>query len=179
MSSTQKFAYASSTPSQTGRFGFAFICLTGAVWFLLRAEASSLFEQRHGMLTDSQNLAGNVIVAFGLSVIGFLALVQLARNTQPAARFAEVTPDVLRAPDQGRFGSWVEIPLKDIVTLEQLSVDGIWEAVIASPEARIRIPKASLADPEDFDRMLRCIETRAPQCHLTTVERINPPEIMP
>lgn len=176
---TVTFAYASSTSERSFRFGLALICLAAAIYYLMRGDAPSLFEQMDGMLSDSQNHAVNVFVGFVLGTLGFVSLLNALRNSTGQTRAVEVTKEVVRAPDQGRSGRSVQIALDQITKLEKLSIDGVWEVNIASRDARIRIAKSSLAQASDFDRMIHRIDARAPNCQLQITQRIDPPEIAP
>lgn len=60
---------------------------------------------------------------------------------------------------------------------QNLAVDGVWEFNVLGRGQSIRVPKSSLNDPTDFDRMVPRIAKQAKTCDVETEQRFNPPTL--
>lgn len=171
----REFPYSQGAVSVKARIVVTGLLFLGAVFFLWKGDSSSLFEHHAMGFSDHQNLALNLFSSFLLLVLGFLCLFWIWEKKPDRFRSVVVSQDHIAAPNQGVSGRTVEMPFKDITKLQKLSVDGVWEFNVQSRKKHIRVPKASLENPEDFDRMISHVQQQISMCELEVEERINPP----
>ena len=131
----------------------------------------------HQELSEYQNQAVNLFCAFGFATLSFLSLLWFRKRFKESLTSVRVTETSIAAPNQGFSGRSVEIPFADITDLEKLSIDGVWEFNVSGRDQEIRVPKASLLVPDDFDKLVLCVQKRAPNCELKTEQRITPPSM--
>jgi hypothetical protein len=171
----REFPYSQGAVSVKARVVVTGLLFLGAVFFLWRGDSSSIFEHHDMGFSDDQNLALNLFSSFFLLVLGFLSLFRAWGKKPDRLRSVVVSPDLIAAPNQGVSGRTVEIPIKNIAKLQKLSVDGVWEFNVQSLKKNIRVPKASLDSPDDFDRLISHVQKLTPNCTLEIEERIDPP----
>lgn len=179
MQNVIEFPYSHAAVTQKMRIVVTSFLFLAAAFFLWWGDKSSLFEPAMNDHTSEQRLAVNLFFAFIFSGLGFLGLFRIWKNARDHQQSVIVSGESVRAPHQGVLDSEVEISFDEVTRLKKLSVDGVWEFNLYSRDKNIRVPKASLGIPEDFDRLISCVQERVATCEIEVVERINPPEISP
>jgi len=179
MQADKEFPYTDAAVSIKVRVVVTMLLFASAVFFLWRGESLSLADLGGLRLSDDQNLTVNLFSALAFSVLGFLSLFWTWQRATDRPTSVIVSQDRITAPNQGVSGRPVEIRLADITRLQKLSVDGAWEFNVYSPDKHIRVPRAALKVPADFDRLISCVRQMTHGCDLQTEERIDPPRISP
>ncbi|SPH21039.1 hypothetical protein ASD8599_01780 [Ascidiaceihabitans donghaensis] len=172
----ETFAYSKTSHGQLSGVLISAALFILALCFLLAGETWSLLEVEGRHAAASQNFAVNLITAFAFGTFGFLGLFSIWKNkNRPNA--IVLSEDAVASRHQGVLGRYVEVSFSDIQRLQKLSIDGVWELNVSSMSKHIRITKTSLADPDDFERLIGRLQDRAPLCTLDVVSRIDPPQM--
>lgn len=173
----REFLYSTDAGSRKTILTIAGGLFLSALFLLWNGAHWSFLEGPGGFASNAQNLSFNLILAFVLATSGFLYLFSLWRKTPDQPFRVILSPTSITAPRQGVLAREVEILFADVVRLQKLSVDGIWEFNIFSDDKHIRIPKAALSERDDFEILVARVEELTPQIALEIVSRIDPPDM--
>ena len=174
MQALAEFPYSKDALSNLYR-AFVTAFLFVAVWFFLASgDSTSLFEGRIDapvQRSAEQNLGANLLCALGFSILGFLNFFWICENRRSDLKSVLVLEDRIIAPRQGVSGKPVEISIGDITKIKKLSVKKRWEFHVYGSGKLIRVPKASLDNPEDFERLVSYVQKVADGCELEVEQR--------